>query len=63
MMQVIELQLPSFFNNFDPRAAAANLPSSKLFYPIVNSSHIQGPAGLLCLTWLLENAINFSFIL
>lgn len=27
-MQVIELQLPSFFNNFDPRAAAANFPSS-----------------------------------
>lgn len=27
-MQVIELQLPSFFSNFDPRAAAANFPSS-----------------------------------
>jgi hypothetical protein len=27
-VQVIELQLPSFFNNFDPRAAAANFPSS-----------------------------------
>lgn len=29
--QVIELQLPSFFNNFDPRAAAANFPSGKIF--------------------------------
>jgi len=28
-LQIIELQLPSFFNNFDPRAAAANFPSSK----------------------------------
>ncbi|CAL5326807.1 unnamed protein product [Camellia sinensis] len=26
---IIELQLPSFFNNFDPRAAAANFPSDK----------------------------------
>lgn len=26
--QIIELQLPSFFNDFDPRAAAANFPSS-----------------------------------
>lgn len=64
MMQVIELQLPSFFNNFDPRAAAANFPSSnKLFYPIVYSSHVQGPAGLLYTTWPLESAINFSFVL
>lgn len=31
MMQVIEIQLPSFFNNFDPRAAAANFPSSNMF--------------------------------
>lgn len=31
IMQVIELQLPSFFNNFDPREAAANLPPSKSF--------------------------------
>ncbi|XP_022877584.1 cytochrome c-type biogenesis ccda-like chloroplastic protein [Olea europaea var. sylvestris] len=31
-MEVIELQLPSFFNNFDPRAAAANLPSSVQAY-------------------------------
>lgn len=28
MLQVIELQLPSFMDNFDPRAAAANFPSS-----------------------------------
>lgn len=28
--QVIELQLPSFFGDFDPRSAAASLPSSKL---------------------------------
>jgi hypothetical protein len=28
IVQIIELQLPSFFNNFDPRAAAANFPSS-----------------------------------
>jgi hypothetical protein len=27
-LQVIDIQLPSFFNNFDPRAAAANFPSS-----------------------------------
>lgn len=31
MLQVIEIQLPSFFNNFDPRAAAANFPSSNMF--------------------------------
>ncbi|KAJ6966541.1 cytochrome c-type biogenesis ccda-like chloroplastic protein isoform X4 [Populus alba x Populus x berolinensis] len=28
LLEIIELQLPSFFNNFDPRAAAANFPSS-----------------------------------
>lgn len=28
LLQVIQLQLPSFFDNFDPRAAAANFPSS-----------------------------------
>ncbi|KAJ0748346.1 putative cytochrome C biogenesis protein, transmembrane [Helianthus annuus] len=28
LLEVIELQLPSFFDNFDPRAAAANFPSS-----------------------------------
>ncbi|KAI8028306.1 hypothetical protein LOK49_LG02G02987 [Camellia lanceoleosa] len=31
-MQIIELQLPSFFNNFDPRAAAANFPSGVQAY-------------------------------
>lgn len=30
MLQVIEIQLPSFFNNFDPRAAAANFPSGNI---------------------------------
>ncbi|KAI8031805.1 hypothetical protein LOK49_LG01G00074 [Camellia lanceoleosa] len=30
--EIIELQLPSFFNNFDPRAAAANFPSSVQAY-------------------------------
>ncbi|THG22552.1 hypothetical protein TEA_028632 [Camellia sinensis var. sinensis] len=29
---IIELQLPSFFNNFDPRAAAANFPSDVQAY-------------------------------
>lgn len=29
ILQIIEFQLPSFFNNFDPRATAANFPSSK----------------------------------
>uniref|UniRef100_A0A0A9DKS7 Cytochrome C biogenesis protein transmembrane domain-containing protein n=1 Tax=Arundo donax TaxID=35708 RepID=A0A0A9DKS7_ARUDO len=28
LLEVVELQLPSFFSDFDPRAAAANLPSS-----------------------------------
>ncbi|PIM98174.1 hypothetical protein CDL12_29345 [Handroanthus impetiginosus] len=32
LLEVIELQLPSFFNNFDPRAAAANFPSSVQAY-------------------------------
>ncbi|OMP04594.1 hypothetical protein COLO4_09478 [Corchorus olitorius] len=32
LLEVIELQLPSFFNNYDPRAAAANLPSSVQAY-------------------------------
>ncbi|KAK1583489.1 hypothetical protein Q3G72_024211 [Acer saccharum] len=27
LLRVIELQLPSFFDSFDPRAAAANFPS------------------------------------
>jgi cytochrome c biogenesis protein CcdA len=31
-LQVIELQLPSFFSDYDPRAAAANLPSSVQAY-------------------------------
>ncbi|GMQ05854.1 hypothetical protein CsSME_00050698 [Camellia sinensis var. sinensis] len=30
--EIIELQLPSFFNNFDPRAAAANFPSDVQAY-------------------------------
>ena len=29
ILQIIELRLPSFFDSFDPRAAAANFPSSK----------------------------------
>ncbi|KAL5698059.1 Cytochrome c-type biogenesis ccda-like chloroplastic protein 2 [Ranunculus cassubicifolius] len=32
LLEVIELQLPSFFDNVDPRAAAANLPSSVQAY-------------------------------
>ncbi|XP_028092409.1 cytochrome c-type biogenesis ccda-like chloroplastic protein isoform X3 [Camellia sinensis] len=30
--KIIELQLPSFFNNFDPRVAAANFPSGVQAY-------------------------------
>ncbi|XP_054813760.1 cytochrome c-type biogenesis ccda-like chloroplastic protein 2 isoform X1 [Prosopis cineraria] len=32
LLEIIELGLPSFFDNFDPRAAAANLPSSVQAY-------------------------------
>ncbi|KAG4112197.1 hypothetical protein ERO13_D13G148400v2 [Gossypium hirsutum] len=32
LLEVIELQLPSFFSNFDPRTAAANLPSGVQAY-------------------------------
>ncbi|KAK6154310.1 hypothetical protein DH2020_008558 [Rehmannia glutinosa] len=32
LLEVVELQLPSFFDNFDPRAAAANFPSSVQAY-------------------------------
>ncbi|KAE8733597.1 Cytochrome c-type bioproteinsis ccda-like chloroplastic protein [Hibiscus syriacus] len=32
LLEVLELQLPSFFNNFDPRAAAANFPSGVQAY-------------------------------
>ncbi|XP_027061443.1 cytochrome c-type biogenesis ccda-like chloroplastic protein 2 isoform X2 [Coffea arabica] len=32
LLEIIEIQLPSFFNNFDPRAAAANFPSSVQAY-------------------------------
>lgn len=32
LLEVIEIQLPSFFTNFDPRAAAANFPSSVQAY-------------------------------
>ncbi|XP_038998218.1 cytochrome c-type biogenesis ccda-like chloroplastic protein, partial [Hibiscus syriacus] len=32
LLEVIELQLPSFFNNFDPHAAAANFPSGVQAY-------------------------------
>ncbi|KAJ9182826.1 hypothetical protein P3X46_006776 [Hevea brasiliensis] len=32
LLEIIEFQLPSFFNNFDPRAAAANFPSSVQAY-------------------------------
>ncbi|XP_047341484.1 cytochrome c-type biogenesis ccda-like chloroplastic protein 2 [Impatiens glandulifera] len=32
LLEVIELQLPSFFNNFDPRASAASLPTSVQAY-------------------------------
>nr|GEV19106.1 cytochrome c-type biogenesis ccda-like chloroplastic protein [Tanacetum cinerariifolium] len=32
LLEVIELQLPSFMDNFDPRAAAANFPSSVQAY-------------------------------
>ncbi|WOG90582.1 hypothetical protein DCAR_0309826 [Daucus carota subsp. sativus] len=32
LLEIVELQLPSFFDNFDPRAAAANFPSSVQAY-------------------------------
>lgn len=32
LLEVIELKLPSFFNNFDPRAAASNFPSGVQAY-------------------------------
>lgn len=32
LLEVLELQLPSFFDNFDPRAAAANFPPSVQAY-------------------------------
>uniref|UniRef100_A0A2P2KLY6 Uncharacterized protein MANES_03G116500 n=1 Tax=Rhizophora mucronata TaxID=61149 RepID=A0A2P2KLY6_RHIMU len=32
LLEIIEIQLPSFFNNFDPRAAASNFPSSVQAY-------------------------------
>ncbi|XP_052178044.1 cytochrome c-type biogenesis ccda-like chloroplastic protein isoform X2 [Diospyros lotus] len=32
LLEIIEFQLPSFFNNIDPRAAAANFPSSVQAY-------------------------------
>ncbi|KAI4329576.1 hypothetical protein MLD38_027949 [Melastoma candidum] len=32
LLEIIELQLPSFFDNFDPRAVAANFPSSVQAY-------------------------------
>ncbi|XP_068668449.1 cytochrome c-type biogenesis ccda-like chloroplastic protein 2 [Aristolochia californica] len=32
LLEVIELQLPSFFDNFDPRSAAASFPSSVQSY-------------------------------
>ncbi|KAJ4980395.1 hypothetical protein NE237_031232 [Protea cynaroides] len=32
LLEIIEIQLPSFFNNFDPRAVAANFPSSVQAY-------------------------------
>ncbi|KAK2984715.1 hypothetical protein RJ640_004540 [Escallonia rubra] len=32
LLEVLELQLPSFFDSFDPRAAAANFPSSVQAY-------------------------------
>ncbi|XP_073118600.1 cytochrome c-type biogenesis ccda-like chloroplastic protein isoform X2 [Henckelia pumila] len=32
LLEIIEVQLPSFFNNFDPRAAASNFPSSVQAY-------------------------------
>ncbi|GMH25515.1 hypothetical protein Nepgr_027358 [Nepenthes gracilis] len=32
LLEIIEIQLPTFFGNFDPRAAAANFPSSVQAY-------------------------------
>ncbi|XP_078447046.1 cytochrome c biogenesis protein family isoform X1 [Wolffia australiana] len=32
LLEILELQLPSFFSDFDPRSAAANLPSSVQAY-------------------------------
>ncbi|XP_031407657.1 cytochrome c-type biogenesis ccda-like chloroplastic protein isoform X3 [Punica granatum] len=32
LLEIVELQLPSFFDSFDPRAAAANFPSSVQAY-------------------------------
>ncbi|XP_057539957.1 cytochrome c-type biogenesis ccda-like chloroplastic protein [Amaranthus tricolor] len=32
LLEILELQLPSFFNEFDPRSAAANFPSSVQAY-------------------------------
>lgn len=49
LMQVIELKLPSFFDNFDPRAAAANFPSSnKNFKALVH--HLN--TSLSCLAFV-----------
>ncbi|KAF0913330.1 hypothetical protein E2562_021979 [Oryza meyeriana var. granulata] len=31
LLEVVELQLPSFFSDYDPQAAAANFPSSNAF--------------------------------
>ncbi|KAI8027918.1 hypothetical protein LOK49_LG02G00511 [Camellia lanceoleosa] len=60
LLEIIELQLPSFFNNFDPHAAAANFPSGNglsSFTISFSSIHHWGLAGSrLCLR--LESATN-----
>ncbi|KAH0460890.1 hypothetical protein IEQ34_008465 [Dendrobium chrysotoxum] len=66
LLEIIELKLPSFFNNFDPRAAASNFPSGiqlrgvwflhlcstlPLLYPEIQISGVQ--AYLAGLTFAL----------
>lgn len=41
MLQVIELQLPSFFNNFDPSKAAASFPSGNTCFDLCDRMVIK----------------------
>ncbi|KAK9162726.1 hypothetical protein Syun_003628 [Stephania yunnanensis] len=56
--QVVELQLPSLFNNFDPHAAAANLPSSVQAYLAGLTFALAAPP---CSTPVLASILGSSY--
>ncbi|KAF3548382.1 hypothetical protein DY000_02001381, partial [Brassica cretica] len=59
LLEVIEHQLPSFFNNFDPRAAAANFPSSNARVQAYLAGQTIALAASPCSTPVLATLLGY----